>query len=158
MTGFGIVASPALAGVVTVLGLSSVAFAAVSKRLERKVTKHEKIYTLAPAKQNSVFELVSKALTDKRISDSEFAIILREVQKYHELKAAIRDGVNKKTTTENKEAQTPNIDKLKGELRTSNFELRTSSCRRIQVKFERVKLGLISQYQRKSHEAQIEHL
>ena len=123
LTGFGIVASPALAGVVTVLGLSSVAFAAVSKRLERKVTKHEKIYTLAPAKQNSVFELVSKALTDKRISDSEFAIILREVQKYHELKAAIRDGVNKKTTTENKEAQTPNIDKLKGELRTSNFEL-----------------------------------
>ena len=39
-----------------------------------------------------------------------------EVQKYHELKAAIRDGV-KKTKTENKEAQTPDIDKLKGGLR-----------------------------------------
>ena len=38
LTGFGIVASPAHAGVVTVLGLSSVAFAAISKRLERKVT------------------------------------------------------------------------------------------------------------------------
>ena len=38
------------------------------------------------------------------------------MQKYHELKAAIRDGV-KKTKTENKEAQTPNIDKLKGEPR-----------------------------------------
>ena len=119
LTGFGIVASPqspALAGVATVFGLFSVGFAAVSKRLERKVTKHEKIYTLALAKQNSVSELVSKALTDKRISDSEFAIILREVQKYHELKAAIRDGV-KKTKTENKEAQTPDLDKLKGELR-----------------------------------------
>ena len=92
LTGFGIVASPALAGVATVLGLFSVGFAAVSRRLERKVTKHEKISTLALAKQNSVSELVSKALTDKRISDSEFAIILREVQKYHELKAAIRDG------------------------------------------------------------------
>ena len=80
MTGFGIVASPALAGVVTVLGLFSVGFAAVSKRLERKVTKHEKIYTLALAKQNSVSELVSKAIQIKRfqISDSEFAIILRE--------------------------------------------------------------------------------
>ena len=116
MTGFGIVASPALAGVATVFGLFSAGFALVGKRLERKVTKHEKIYTLALAKQNSVSELVSKALTDKRINDSEFAIVLREVQKYHELKAEIRDGV-KKTKTENKESQTPNLDKLKGELR-----------------------------------------
>ena len=43
LTGFGIVASPALAGVATVLELFSVGFAAVSKRIERKVTKHEKI-------------------------------------------------------------------------------------------------------------------
>ena len=77
------------------------------------MTKHEKIYTLAVAKLNSVAELVSKALTDKRISNSEFTIILCEVKKYHELKAAIRDGVKK---TENKETQTqpPDLDKLKG--------------------------------------------
>ena len=116
LTGFGIVASPALAGVVTVFGLLSAGFTVVSKRLERKVTKHEKIYTLAVAKQNSVAELVSKAFADKRISDSEFTIILREVQKYHELKAAIRAG-EKKTKTENKETQMPDLDKLKGELR-----------------------------------------
>ena len=111
-----IVASPALAGVATVFGLLSAGFTVVSKRLERKVTKHEKIYTLALAKLNSVAELLSKALADKRISDSEFTIILHEVQKYHELKAAIRDG-EKKTKTENKETQTPDLDKLKGELR-----------------------------------------
>ena len=116
LTGFVIVASPALAGVATVFGLFSAGLTVASKRLERKVTKHEKIYTLALAKQNSVSELVSKALTDKRISDSKFSTILREVQKYHELKAEIRDGV-RKTKTENKEAQTPNLDKLKGELR-----------------------------------------
>ena len=118
LTGFGIVASPVLAGVATVFGLLSAGFTVVSKRLERKVTKHKKIYTLAVAKINSISELVSKALADKRISDSEFTIILREVQKYHELKAAIRDG-EKKTKTENKETQTqpPDLDKLKGELR-----------------------------------------
>ena len=118
LTGFGIVASPALAGVATVCGLLSACFTVVSKRLERKVTKHEKIYTLAVAKLNSVAELVSKALADKRISDSEFTIILREVEKYHELKAAIRTGVNN-TKNENKEVQTqpPDLDKLKGELR-----------------------------------------
>ena len=112
LTGFGIVASPALAGVATVFGLLSAGFTVVSKRLERKVTKHEKIYTLAVAKLNSVSELASKALADKRISDSEFTIILREVQKYHELKKTLKK-------TENKEIQTqpPDLDKPKGELR-----------------------------------------
>ena len=109
LTGFGIVASPALAGVATVFGLLSAGFTVVSKRLEKKVTKHEKIYTLALAKLNSVSDLVSKALADKRISDSEFTIILREVQKYHDLKAAIRDGVKK---TENKKKHKHNHQTL----------------------------------------------
>ena len=74
LTGFGIVASPVLAGVATLCGLGSVGFAAASKKLERKVTKHEKIYTLAQAKRNSVNELVSQALADKQISDVEFRI------------------------------------------------------------------------------------
>ena len=118
LTGFGIVASPALAGVAAVFGLLSAGFTVVSKRLERKVTKHKKIYTLALAKLNSVYELVSKALTDKRINDSEFSIILHEVEKYHKLKTAIRDG-EKQTKTSNKETQTqpPDLDKLRGELR-----------------------------------------
>ena len=104
LTGVGIVASPALAGVATLCGLGSVGFAAASKRLERKVTKHEKIYTLAQAKRNSVNELVSKALADKQISDVEFHIITREVEKYHELKAEIRSGV--KAVTQEAATQT----------------------------------------------------
>ena len=74
LTGFGIFASPALAGGATLCGLSSVGFAVASKRLERKLTKHEKIHTLALAKRNTINELVSKALADKRISDAEFTI------------------------------------------------------------------------------------
>ena len=66
LTGFGIVTSPALAGVATLCGLGSVGFAAASKRLKRKVTKHEKIYTLAQAKRNSVNELVSRLLLTNR--------------------------------------------------------------------------------------------
>ena len=58
---FGIVASPALAGVATVFGLLSAGFTVLSKGLERKVMKHGKIYTLALAKQNSIAELVSKS-------------------------------------------------------------------------------------------------
>ena len=112
LTGVGIVASPALAGVATLCGLGSVGFAAASKRLERKVTKHEKIYTLAQAKRNSVNELVSQAIADKQISDVEFRIITREVEKYHKLKAAIRSGVKAVTQT-----QGPDIEKLKEEIR-----------------------------------------
>ena len=146
LTGFGIVASHGLAGVAAVLGLVSAGFTVASKRLERKVTKHEKIYTLALAKLNSVSELVLKALTDKKISDSEFTTILREVQKYHELKAAIRDGV-KNTKTENKEVQTQplDLDKLKRELRKEikqDYQKKDkSSNRRIQVRFERLNSG-----------------
>ena len=117
LTGFGIVASPALAGVATICGLGSVGFAAASKRLERKVTKHEKIYTLAQAKRNSVNELVSKALADKQISDVEFRIITREVEKYHKLKAAIRSGVKAVTQEAATQTQGPDIEKLKEELR-----------------------------------------
>ena len=117
LTGFGIAASPALAGVATVCGLASVGFAAASKRLNRKVTKHEKIYTLAIAKRNSVNELVSKALADKQISDAEFRIITREVERYHELKAAIRAGVTKATNDVTTQTQAPDLEKLKKELR-----------------------------------------
>ena len=115
LTGFGIMASPALAGVATVCGLSSVGFTFASKRLERKVTKHEKIYTLALAKRNSVNELVSQALADKQISDVEFRIINREVEKYHALKAEIRTGATQETSVP--QAQAPDLEKLKEELR-----------------------------------------
>ena len=119
LTGFGIMASPALAGVATVCGLSSVGFTFASKRLERKVTKHEKIYTLALAKRNSVNELVSQALADKQISDVEFRIITREVEKYHALKAEIRTGATQGVTQEASapQSQAPDLEKLKEELR-----------------------------------------
>ena len=119
LTGFGILASPALAGVATLCGLSSVGFTFASKRLERKVTKHEKIYTLALAKRNSVNELVSQALADKQISDVEFRIITREVEKYHVLKAEIRTGAAQAVTQEVSapQAQAPDLEKIKEELR-----------------------------------------
>ena len=120
LTGVGIVASPALAGIATLCGLVSVGFAVASKRLNRKVTKHKKIYTLALAKRNSVNELVSQALADKQISDVEFRIITREVEKYHELKAEIRKGGGGKpavTSEADTQTQGPDLEKLKEELR-----------------------------------------
>ena len=76
LSGVGIVASPLLATVAAVFGFSSAALTTFSKTLEKKVTKHEKIYTLAVAKQNSLSDLVSKVLNDNKISDSELSIRL----------------------------------------------------------------------------------
>ena len=104
--------APRLPIVATVCGIGSVGFAAASKRLERKVAKHEKIYTLALAKRNSVNELTSKALEDKSISDAEFRIISREVERYHELKAEIRAGVTKTTNDVATQTQAPDLEKL----------------------------------------------
>ena len=70
------------------------------------MTKHEKIHTLALAKRNSVNELVSQALADKQISDIEFRVITREVEKYHELKAEIRAGVGRPAVTNEGATQT----------------------------------------------------
>ena len=108
----GIIASPPLATVAAVSGFSSAAFTTFSKRLEKKVTNHEKIYTLAVAKQNSVSDLVSKALTDKNISDGEFSIILREIQKYNEIKGAIRSAKNKQS-----DQQQPDVEEIKKQIR-----------------------------------------
>ena len=113
MTGVGIVASPALTGVASFCGFAAVGFDTVSDRLERKVIKHENTYTLALAKRNSVNELVSKALADKQISDVEFTIITREVERYYELKDAIRNVV----TTATNDVATPDLKKPKEALR-----------------------------------------
>ncbi|KAJ7365202.1 hypothetical protein OS493_007853 [Desmophyllum pertusum] len=114
LTGIGVIASVPLASVAAISGFSSAGLAAASKKLETKVAKHEKINTLAEAKKNTVSELVSKALADGQISDGEFNIVVREVQKYHELKAAIRSGSSSKKISQ---PQPPDIDKIRKEIR-----------------------------------------
>ena len=122
LTGVGIVVTPALGGIAALTGFSTaVGLTAVSKRLERKITKHEKIYTLAVAKQNSVSELVSKALADNTISEGEFSIILREVESYHKLKADIRSGAGR-TQPQSVQTQAPDVEKIRKEIRAEEQE------------------------------------
>ena len=61
--------------------------------------------------------MVSQALADKQISDVEFRIITREVEKYHKLKAAIRSGGGVRVQEAATQTQEPDIEKLKEELR-----------------------------------------
>ena len=90
VTGIDAFASVLIGGVIAIMGISSMLLTRFSKKIQHKLTKHEKLYTLAITKKNTVSELVSKALNDKKISDSEFNFVLSELEKFHELKAASR--------------------------------------------------------------------
>ena len=90
VTGIGAFASVPIGGVAAITGVSATLLTGFSKKIQHKLTKHEKIYTLAITKKNTVTELVSKALDDNKISDSDFNLVLRELEKFHELKVAIR--------------------------------------------------------------------
>ena len=60
------------------------------KKILQKIEKHEKISTLAVSKLNTINDLVSKAISDSHISQEEFALILREKEKYIEMRNAVR--------------------------------------------------------------------
>ena len=98
----GSVGVSALAGVVTApigiaLGSVTIATSLIStglniekKKILKKLSKHEKIHTLAISKLNTINDLVSKALTDSLITSEEFTLINKEKEKYIGLKNTVR--------------------------------------------------------------------
>ena len=61
------------------------------KTTKNKKKKHDKIFMLAKSKFNSIKSLVSKALIDMEISHEEFNTILKEKDKYEEIKENLRN-------------------------------------------------------------------
>ena len=67
----------------------------ICRKLEAKARKHDQIRDLAVSKLNSMADRISAALTDDKISEEEFRLILSEVDKYDQMKAEIRRGRQK---------------------------------------------------------------
>ena len=80
-----------------------------SKKLDSKIKKHQEIVTLAIAKRNAVDRLLSKALSDNQISDSEFQLIMVEYSQYNVLKDAVRAKLTR-------QASRPDVEKIKKDL------------------------------------------
>ena len=99
LTGPGIVVGIPLSAVGGLCGIISAIATVLTKRLTKKISKHESTVTLAKAKINTVSDLVSKALRDNRIDEQEFALIMAESAKYEQLKNEIR----RKSRVEKKE-------------------------------------------------------
>ena len=61
----------------------------IYRKLEAKPRKHDQIWVLAVSKLNSIADRISAALTDDKISEEEFRLILSEVDKYDQMKAEL---------------------------------------------------------------------
>ena len=84
-----------------------------SKKLDSKIKKkHQEIVTLAIAKRDTVDRLLSKALADNQISDSEFQLMMAEFSQYNVLK---EHAVRAKLT---RQSSRPDVEKIKKDVRS----------------------------------------
>ena len=85
-------------GLLSMIGKYSV------KKAMSKTEKHEKIKTLASAKLDTIASHISKALSDNKVTDEEFQLILEELEKYKVMKEEVRSKIKRKIVAETEES------------------------------------------------------
>ena len=111
-----------------------------SANFERKVRKHEKTVSLAESSLLSVNRLISKALKDGFISDGEFDLILREVEKYFSMKERLRNKQMKEVKVKSEPETKPvDVETLKEEIKKKKSKKTRITSRRneLRVEFEK---------------------
>ena len=92
----------AIEGVVLFTGFLSIICLYSVKKSMSKAEKHEKIKTIASTKLDTISSHISIALSDNKVTDEEFRLILEELEKYKVMKE-VRSKTKKKIATELKE-------------------------------------------------------
>ena len=77
-------------GVAIGAGFLSIVGGQVNKKLVLKAENHEKVKKLAESKLNTINSHISKALMDRVVSNSEYELVLSELQKFKDLMKEIR--------------------------------------------------------------------
>ena len=101
-----VVAAPAvivIEGVALFTGFLSIISKYSVKKSTSKAEKHEKIKTIASAKLDTISSHISKALSDNKVTNEEFRLILEELEKYKVMKEEVRSKTKKKIATETEE-------------------------------------------------------
>jgi hypothetical protein len=100
LTGIGLFSTPVGIPVAAALeliaasgGLASIILNLCAVKLEGKAEKHERIGTLAISKANSIGDLTKKALEDNHISDAEYQLIMKENEKFNEMKKMLKKNM-----------------------------------------------------------------
>ena len=94
-----VIATPAaiaIEGVALFTGFLSIIGKYSVKRSTSKAEKHEKIKTIASAKLDTISSHISKALSDNKVVDEEFHLILEVLEKYKIMKEEVRSKTKKK--------------------------------------------------------------
>ena len=81
-------------GLLSIIGKYSV------KKSMSTAEKHEKIKTIASTKLDTISSHISKALSNNKVTDEEFRLILEEMEKYKVMKEEVRAKTKKKIATE----------------------------------------------------------
>ncbi|KAK3746768.1 hypothetical protein QZH41_013582 [Actinostola sp. cb2023] len=102
-----------------------------------RTEKALKLKELAKSKENSISDLVSKALSDNSIDEKEFGHIMDELQKYETLKSNIR-----KRNNEILKNEVLDVQKLREELKREIVE-QLISPKEITLSFDRTPYGYI---------------
>ena len=97
-TGVGAPAGIALAGVSVGFGITSLMSDIFLKKMNKKLQKHIAISQLAHSKITSIKQLISTALEDGNISDSDFKIITDDYENYQTQKQNIQSKMNTNAT------------------------------------------------------------
>ena len=101
-----VIAAPAvitIEGVALFTGFLSIIGKYSVKKSTSKAEKHEKIKSIASAKLDTIASHVSKALSDNKVTDEEFRLILEELEKYKVMKKEVRSKTKKKIAIETEE-------------------------------------------------------
>ena len=121
LTEIGLVASIRLGSIASPCGVVSIVSASVSKKLRTKVSKHEKLFSLASSKGDNVNSLVLKALNDSKVTDDELYLIVNQMIQYRPLtsKEEIRKKIRKLRTKVVKQpvVEQPDLEKIRQEIR-----------------------------------------
>ena len=115
-----VVAAPIALGLevtAIVTGGSSILCKLINKKLIKKAQKHKEIKILSEAKLNTILDLISKAISDNKISDEEFSLILNEFVKFQDMKERIISKQNNIKIVKTKSESDPPMNKLFEEFR-----------------------------------------
>ena len=93
----------AIEGVAFFTGFLSIIGKYSVKKSTSKAEKHKKIKTIVSAKLDTITSHVSKPLSDNKVTDEEFRLILEELEKYKVMKEEVRSKTKKKTATKTEE-------------------------------------------------------
>ena len=126
----------AIEGVALFMGFLSIIGKYSIKRYTSKAEKHEKIKTIASTKLDTTAANISKALSDNKVNDEEFQLILEELEKYEIMKEEIRSKTKKKISTETEESL---IEQGRREARESFRKLVEKSNRGIRFRTPKYK-------------------